>query len=68
MGANASGEWGIFQDDGMIDGGFMSRAAAQRALDLDYAEDDAHVAEICSEHPEHEAESCELCIAIEASD
>lgn len=68
MGANSSGEWGIFQDDGMIDGGFASQSAAQRALDLDYSEDGAHVAEVCSEHPEHEAESCDLCIAIEMSD
>lgn len=59
--ANAGGTWGIFQDDGKIDGGFGSREAAQKALDLDYAEDEAHVAEECSEHPEHEAETCEAC-------
>ncbi len=56
-------EYGIFTDDGLIEGGFYSEKSAQKALDLDYAEDEAHVAEICHDHPEHEADTCEECNA-----
>lgn len=55
-------EWGIFNDEGMLEGGFVSQVEAQLVLERDYAEDDAHVAEECRDHAEHEAETCEPCI------
>lgn len=61
-----STEFGVFSDEGKIDGGFYSFEEAQNALESLYAEeDDVHVGECCHDHPEHEKDTCELCNAEE---
>lgn len=54
-------EFGIFSDDGLLEGGFYSEEHAERIRERDYDEDDAHVAECCHDHPEHERATCECC-------
>jgi hypothetical protein len=57
-------EYGIFNDEGCVEGGFASEAEAKAAIEDRYSdEDDLHVAEACHNHPEHEKESCEDCEA-----
>jgi hypothetical protein len=58
-------EYGIFDDEGLLEGDFWSEEEAQRRLDEAYTEDDAHVALVCPHHPEQEGVSCELCYAAE---
>jgi hypothetical protein len=53
--------FGIFNDEGCIEDGFVSHEAAETRRANAYANDDAHVAEICHEHPEQEKDSCEEC-------
>lgn len=60
-------EYGIFSEEGLLEGDFYTVESAQAELELDYAEDGAHVAEICPEHREHEREHCEVCAEIEAA-
>lgn len=57
----AGHEYGIFSDEGLIEGGFYSRAAAAAALAARYQPDDGDVRRCCRDHPEHEADSCEEC-------
>ncbi len=60
--SNCSGEHGLFNDEGLVEGGFASAGEATAALLERYvAADELRVAPCCSEHPEHEAESCEEC-------
>lgn len=55
-------EWGIFNDEGLVEGGFCAEGAAKTAAATRYdPDDDVHVAEICHDHPEHERASCERC-------
>lgn len=54
-------EFGIFNDEGMIEGDFSSRADAEIVAQRDYYEDDVTIHEICHDHPEHARESCEDC-------
>jgi hypothetical protein len=54
-------EFGIFSDEGLVEDSFFSLEDAQARLAEVYAEDDAHVGELCHDHPEHEADTCELC-------
>jgi hypothetical protein len=56
-------EFGIFTDEGIIEGGFYDRAKAEIVMERDYSEEDAHVAECCHDHPENEREYCEECEA-----
>jgi len=54
-------EHGIFSDEGLLEGDFYDAQSAQSRLDAAYQECDAHVSRVCSEHPDHEADSCERC-------
>lgn len=61
-----STEYGIFGDEGLLEGDFYSTAEAERAIEERYADEDgAYAAMICRDHPEHEAMACELCNADE---
>lgn len=61
-------EFGIFSDEGLLEGQFWSREVAEETLRTTYPEDDAHVAECCREHPEQERETCEECNAEDGGD
>ena len=55
-------EYGIFSDEGMIEGLFTSKAEAEAAIAKRYdADDELKVFEVCSEHGEHAKEGCEHC-------
>lgn len=54
-------EYGIFNDEGLLEGQFYDRATADAALADMYSEDDAHVAECCPDHREQERATCEEC-------
>ena len=59
-------EFGIFAEDGLLEGGFFSAEDAQKVLDGCYSPDDeAHVGACCHDHPQHEAATCEECNAEE---
>lgn len=59
-------EFGIFNEEGLLEGDFYSTAEAERAIEERYADEDgAYAAMICRDHPEHEAMNCELCNAEE---
>lgn len=60
-----STEYGIFSDEGLLEGGFITVEAAQKVATTTYAEDGVHVAEVCPEHEEQEREHCEECSADE---
>jgi len=55
--------YGIFSDEGLIEGEFSSREEAEAARLARYAEDEAHVRETCFDHPENDRASCEECNA-----
>jgi hypothetical protein len=70
-----STEFGIFTDEGKVEGDFYDRAAAQARLDAMMAEDPdpslwthTHVGECCEEHPDNEREGCEDCNEEEQED
>lgn len=55
-------EFGIFSDEGLLEGGFCSNEEADRAIASRYSEEDGvHAGEICGDHPEHEVSTCEEC-------
>lgn len=54
-------EYGIFSDEGLLEGDFHSRVSAENRLDSEYSEDDAHIAIVCPEHREQEKDNCEEC-------
>lgn len=55
-------EYGIFNDEGLIESDFYSREAAQKALAAKYAEDRwAEVCEVCPDHGDYRRGSCEEC-------
>lgn len=56
-------EWGVFCDDGLLEGGFPNEATANEAISDRYADDVAHAGVICRDHPEHEEDACEECSA-----
>lgn len=61
-----STEYGIFTDEGKIEGDFYSAEEAERVLCARYGEEtDGHVGACCHDHPEQEAANCELCNAEE---
>ena len=53
--------YGIFSDEGLLEGEFSSREKATVALALSYDGADAHVGLVCHDHPDHEKDSCEEC-------
>jgi len=62
-------EFGIFNDEGKIEGGMFSRAEAEARMAEGYtSEDEVHIGECCHDHPEHEREGCEECPADDAED
>ena len=62
-------EYGIFNDEGMIEGDFYSKEEAEAAVAARYtADDEVHVARCCPEHSEQERENCEDCAAGEDSE
>lgn len=62
-------EFGIFNDEGCIEGGMFSRAEAEaRLVEMGDEGEGCHVAECCIEHPESEREHCEECNAEEAEE
>lgn len=55
-------EFGIFNDEGLVEGDFASLDETVAAIAERYTEEDeVHAAEICRDHPGHERESCEKC-------
>ncbi len=59
-------EFGLFSDEGLIEGGFTTALDALHTMRQVYSpEDELHVAECCPDHPEHERASCEECNAEE---
>lgn len=62
-------EFGIFNDEGLVEGGFVDRDTAETTVREMYSdEDDLHVGEICHDHPDYEAANCEACAADEAEE
>lgn len=53
--------FGIFSDEGLLEGDFATAADAHEVAISGYSEDATHVAECCPDHPEHERETCEPC-------
>jgi hypothetical protein len=55
--------YGVFNDEGLIEGPGLSKAEAEADAAKYRAEGDLHakVAEICDDHEEHEAATCEEC-------
>ena len=57
-------EWGIFNDEGMVEGGFRSPEEATEAIwDRYDEEDDLSVLEVCPWHEEQPRDTCEECEA-----
>lgn len=55
--------YGLFNDEGLVEGDFASLGEAEAALKSRYtADDDLHVAAQCHEHPEEEADFCASCL------
>lgn len=54
-------EYGIFSDEGFLEGDFYTKEAAEKCAADRYSEDDVHVAECCEQHREEEKEGCEKC-------
>lgn len=55
-------EFGIFNDEGLVEGEFYSEDDAREAIAAHYSEDEwAKVEEVCPEHREQPALGCEEC-------
>ena len=55
-------EYGIFTDEGLIEGGFWSRSDAEDALvEHQHLDDEVWVAPLCPEHEGEPAGYCEQC-------
>jgi len=54
-------EYGIFNDEGLLEGQFYDIAKAEAKLASDYNEDDAYVAAVCPYHSGEEAGHCQSC-------
>lgn len=53
-------EWGIFNDEGLLEGGFHTEDEAFVAAESDYSPDDGvYVAEVCPSCREAEARHCD---------
>lgn len=68
--ATSSGEFGIFSDEGQLEGSFFSRTDAELALVARYSpeDDNAYVAECYPDRPEEEREGCRECPTEDADD
>ncbi len=63
-----STEFGIFTDEGLLEGDCYSAEEAEAVRVKRYAEEDAHVAPICEYHPGQESTTCEGCLIEEEED
>jgi len=55
-------EYALFNDEGMVEGGFYSVEEATAAIADRYSEDDElTVEEVCHDHPEQPKCGCVLC-------
>jgi hypothetical protein len=55
-------EYGIFSDEGLLEGQFYDLwKAEERLLGYYHPDDGAYVAVICPDHPEQEELGCEEC-------
>lgn len=61
-------EYGIFNDEGFIEGDFYSREAAEAAVAARYSDDDCSVHEVCPEHRDQPRDGCEECAAAEGDE
>jgi hypothetical protein len=61
-------EFGIFNDEGLLESDFYSREAAEKRLAEEYAEEGAWVGVVCPTHREEEAEHCSECEAEDAEE
>ena len=58
-----STEYGLFSDDGLIEGDFYSKHDAEKARVKRYPDDDLEVLECCPEHRDCPRICCEECDA-----
>jgi hypothetical protein len=62
-------EFGIFNDEGKVEGDFCSMAEAQAPIDADpETYEGCYAAECCHDHPEYEKDNCEDCNAAAAAE
>lgn len=55
-------EYGIFNDEGLLEGGFYEQRTAEIQMLAAYAEEGAHVGLVCPDHPDSaEQGSCDVC-------
>ena len=54
-------EYGIFSDEGLVEGGFFTRLDAETAAHVKYDLDGVTVHEICPDHEDQPADACEDC-------
>jgi hypothetical protein len=58
-------EFGIFNDEGLLEGDFYEYDKAVTKMAAYSEETDVHVSEVCPEHREQERKNCEECNAEE---
>ena len=63
-----STEWGLFSDEGLIEGDYYSKEDAEIAATYYDPDDNIEVLEVCSEHPDQPRIYCEECDAEEEQD
>jgi hypothetical protein len=57
-----SREYGVFNDEGCLERGFYTEAAARAALERRYADEPGgYAAPLCPEHDEQPNDRCEEC-------
>lgn len=62
-------EYGIFADEGLLEGGFYSEIEAQDAVRERYtADDDVTVLECCRDHPDEARAFCARCMIEDEDD
>lgn len=54
-------EYGIFGDEGLVEGDFYSKEEAKKRLEKEYPDSGLWVDECCIEHREQRKEHCEEC-------
>ncbi len=55
-------EYGLFSDEGLVEGGFYSSEEADAAIEDRYSlEDELDVAPICASHRDYRKSHCEKC-------
>ena len=58
----SSAMFGLFNDEGLVEGDFLTVEDAARALRTRYSsEDELRIVAQCEEHPDQERPTCELC-------